>query len=245
MKVTKRGFIFDVHHPWHDVKAVNCAMDILEDFRPDEIVFSEFHDCYSVSRFNKDPNRNFRLLNDEVSPGIDLRDEIVRRSRARRVSFCEGNHEARVGIYMQENAPLLSPSISVKSELGIPAKWNYVPYGQQNFIKLDQLTVTHGFWYNKYAAQKHLEELKVPCLLGHTHRIQVASSRHLNDGTIMAYNIGWLGDPLKAAPYCKVPPDWKHAIALGWFAASYFIIHIIPIENGRAINNGKIYKTSG
>lgn len=244
MTLTKWVFWPDTHDPWHDVRAVSIAMDIVTQYRPHGFCFlGDYHDAYSASRFDKHPDRMFASLRDEICDGIELRNSIVTNSKAKKIVFLEGNHEFRIQKYIWNNAPLLHHYIHPKAVLEIPRKWQYISYGQKGFYKIDRLAVFHGFKHNKQVASTMLTDMKCSVLFAHTHRYQVACQRHFFDGPLFSYNVGWLGNAVKAADYCKVPPDWVHMITLGWFSKNHFQIQPIFINN-KGVLDGKIFTSN-
>jgi predicted phosphodiesterase len=243
MKIKKAIIWPDTHAPYHDKRACSVAMQIGRKFKPDTLLFAgDFFDCYAVSRFDKSPDKAFRYLEQELVPGFKLRDAIIKTCKPKDIVWLQGNHEQRIQKYINVYAPLLADKICVKEILEIPKSWKYYEYDQKGIHKLGPLLVTHGFFCNKYAAQKHLDHYKTNIIFCHTHRVQTASSRLFLGGPIQAFNIGWLGDAVKAGEYSFVPPDWAQAITLVEYTTKNFTVNVIPINNGKAIFNGKIIR---
>jgi UDP-2,3-diacylglucosamine pyrophosphatase LpxH len=232
----------DTHAPFHDKLAVACALRIAKDFNPDELVFvGDFFDCYSVSRFDKDPSKTFSLLKDEIGPGIELLKKIHTTIQPKKTVFLMGNHEQRIISYANRSASRLSYLVNAANILEIPEGWTFLPYEQAGGYRIGSLLVRHKTYQNQHVCHKSLQRSGVSLLFGHTHRVQMASVKTLDGKTHFAYSIGWLGDEKKAAEYMDISPDWAHAIALGYFLGNNHQIEIIGIKNGRAIYHGKAY----
>jgi hypothetical protein len=83
----------DFHFPYHDADAVNAALSHAEAWKPDLFVINgDLYDCYSISRFDKDPAR----FNDHLQMQFDVAKPTVGRIDALGcdVLYILGNHEA-------------------------------------------------------------------------------------------------------------------------------------------------------
>lgn len=59
------AWLSDIHVPYHDPRAVAAALAVLADFRPNlTVIGGDLYDCYSISRYSKDPDRR-EALQDE------------------------------------------------------------------------------------------------------------------------------------------------------------------------------------
>lgn len=126
----------------------------------------------------------------ETNKELDKLDEATKGVKK---YYLYGNHEDRYFRTMQMvdnfkyGKALLSPTEGLRlRERGYKVKENWK---EDYFLIGRHLEGIHGFYTNKYPAQKHLSELKTSCIFPHTHRVDVAV-----DGNMSATNIGWLGD---------------------------------------------------
>jgi hypothetical protein len=247
MALYKRVFWPDTHTPWHDKKAVWLALDIVKDFKPDElVVMGDFFDCYSVSRYDQDPQRSFQQLEDELEDGRKLLGQISKISKAKSLVFLEGNHEARIGKYIKVYAQKLASSLSTEKVLQLPEEWKFIPYGPTNKHYMGSLVATHGSYHNQHVAAKMVNKYRTSVIFAHTHRVQMFCQKDVHGNESCGYNIGWLGSE-KYADYLQDVSDWSLAFAVGWFTKTSHFIDIIRINKTKsgkysAIFQGKYYE---
>lgn len=160
----------DVHIWDHDEAALRAAKKFLLDVRPNLILNGDFSElqCFSKHGDLVNPGQwkeERRMIKREL---YWLRDILPDKE----IIYIEGNHETRLKRYLARNAPVLSGTLSLETELdldklGIP----FVPEEQayDNPTKLGRLTVVHGWWFNDNAAKKHLMAMG-DVLVGHVHR---------------------------------------------------------------------------
>lgn len=241
MKLTRRLFWPDTHAPYHDVKAVETAIAIGKEHRPDELVIEgDFFDCYTISDYDQDPAKAARLLQEEIAEGVALLLRLEKELKPKRVVFIEGNHEDRVTRYLRRNAPKLMGTMNVRQILGIPDRFHFIPWGPKNKYFCGKLVVTHGTRANKHCAAAMAERYKCSVLFGHTHRVQEFNIRTVHGERIKGITNGWLGDMDRAAEYVTDIADWGHCVTPGWFRENGdFWLQNVEIENGKAVFNGK------
>lgn len=244
MKLFKRVLWPDTHCPFHDRKAVEIAIEIAREERPDELVLlGDFEDCYSVSRFTQDPDKAFTLLEDELEEGKALRARMERELRPSKVVYIEGNHENRIEKYVRGYAPRLASALNPKDVLGVPRHWVWVPWGQRNFYRCGKLLATHGTLATKHAAAAMLDKYGCSVVFGHTHKIQRFQKRNANGQLLEAFNVGWLGDKHRAMEYIENVADASQGFAIQYCKPNGdFFVKIVEIENHSAVHNGKLFK---
>jgi hypothetical protein len=217
-------------------------LNILPQVHAKEIVFlGDFFDVYSLSRYRKNPRKAYQLFDLEVKPCIELMHQIVATSKCKRVTFLEGNHERRILTYIQDKCPAFINYLKPTDILGIDPSWRYVPYGQGGFHRIGDLLITHGTLTSKHVCFNMIQKYHSNVLFGHTHRVQVYTTRTWDGQVLRAYNIGWLGDFKRAGDYIDDVPDWCHAFAIGWFYRGGHTIQIVNIDKGKAVFNGEIH----
>jgi len=243
LELYRRAFIPDTHIPYHDAKALEVAIEVIQDFRPHELVFlGDFFDLYCVSQYSQDPLKCAKVLQEEIAEGKELLNAIERRSKAKSVVFISGNHENRLDRYVAENGPRLAGSLSVREVLGIPVHWVFLPYGQKGHYRMGNWVATHGSICNKYSAAAMVAKYGCNVIYGHVHKIQRYQTADFSGRTMTGLTCGWLGDSEKAAEYVKNVPDYSHGLALGWWRKSgKGHIDVVPIEDYRAISLGRAY----
>lgn len=244
MKILKRLFIPDSHFPSVDRRAFNLMLDIAAEFKPDEVIYlGDFFDCYSVSQYDKDPNHNFNLLEEELVDGQKALEEVEKRTKAKKFTFLEGNHENRITRYVNAYAAKIATSLSTREILGIPRYYRYLPYGQKGHYRVGNWVATHGTICGKHVASAMISKYGCNVIFGHVHRIQRYQSTNFHGETLTGVTCGWLGDKEEAAEYVKNVADWAHGFALGYFLPSgRGFIETIAIENYEAIFRGELFK---
>lgn len=178
----------DTHAPYHSPEAVAVALAVLKKLRPDGLVIlGDFYDCYSVSRFPKDPARKTRLR-DEIDGGLPILDAIETVG-VKNVWFLQGNHEVRIESLIEAQAPALHGMISMQKEIRIKERgWHWTKYKQS--LKLGRMLYSHDFGRSGvYAAYQGLSDIGGNICFGHTHKLGTAYR-----GNHTALNCGWLGD---------------------------------------------------
>lgn len=242
--MVRRLFVPDCHWPNIDINAYRLMLEVAVDFKPHEIIIlGDWQDCYSVSRYDKHPQKMFLQLEEELVRGNEALTKMMLLLKPRHLFFIEGNHEARIQKYLQNFAPLLLTSIKKPEELlELPRNCTYLPYGQKNFLKLaPDFVACHGTLCGQTPAKRMLEKLGKSVIFGHTHKFQL-HTRTTMDRENTAYNIGWLGNVDEAAEYIADVADWSHGFATGVFSKSgHWAINMHHIKNKQVIANNKQY----
>jgi UDP-2,3-diacylglucosamine pyrophosphatase LpxH len=104
-KINLVGIINDIHFPFQDRPALDRALAILKENRPDMIVVDgDLLDCYEASKYERIPNFG-RMLKDEIPMGRDFLEDLRQDHPDAIIKYVEGNHEFRVKNYVLRNAP--------------------------------------------------------------------------------------------------------------------------------------------
>src|SRR6266487_856668 len=187
------AFFGDVHCPYHHKKAWNLFMQVMEDFQPQTIVcLGDLADCYKISRFSKDPTREF-TFKQEVDECHKILDELDGLGATRKI-FIGGNHEDRFVRYLQEKAPELFELVDVPQLFKLELRgWEYVPYKQH--IKLGKLYCTHDVGsVGRYSLFRAADTFQHPVVVAHTHRFGMLVEGDATGKHFPAAQFGWLGD---------------------------------------------------
>lgn len=245
MRLFRRLFVPDTHAPFHDKRAFDLMLRVVRDFKPDEIVIlGDFFDCYSVSFFDKEPQKTFKLLKDEIDLARQPLNALVSASKCRRFVFLAGNHEHRITRYINTYSGLLSNHLSERAVLDIPKSWIYLPYGQDGHYKMGNWVATHGSATTKHVASTMLNKYGTNVIFGHVHRIQHHITSNFHGEVLQSLTPGWLGNMKRAAEYIKGVADWCHGFAVGYFDSKGFgHITSIPIIKYTCVFNGKRYSS--
>jgi predicted phosphodiesterase len=241
--MSKTLIIPDLHAPFHDIKVWSCILSAIRGIKPETVVIiGDFIDCYSVSKFPKQPTRALSL-DDEVT---QTRAELKRLQRAGcdELIYCEGNHEFRLERYLCEKAPELYGLVTIKDLLfqGSQVKW--VPYRQH--IRRGKVLYAHDIGYaGVYAGRHTLAAAGTNIVFGHSHRAgTVFEGTHLGERRF-SMNVGWAGD-ISAVDYMhKVrTKDWQHGFGMVTVDDRTGLVwpQFVPIIRGRACFDGKWYQ---
>ena len=235
--------ISDVHRPYHDPQAWLVALEVARELRPYRVVIiGDWQDCYSVSKFTKDPDR-LRFLRDELEDGRAGLRELETAAQAECYDFCEGNHEVRIPALINSKVPALHGMISIREYLGLDAHgWRWAPY--KTSVRVGKMTYTHDVGrYGMYAARWTLADVGTNVTFGHTHKLCSWFEGNLHEGVHTCLNVGWLGD-LDKVDYKhqdKARREFQHGLGVVYQdqdGVSY--AHPVPIISGRCEVAGRM-----
>jgi len=193
----------DLHVPHHSQEAWDVSLKVVEDLQPDIIaLMGDMIDFYQVSRYLKDPSRQFQLQDD-----IDLTYEAIAQVREAapraRIHYIEGNHEDRLKRYLLTRAPELYclRAITVPELLRL-SDFN-ITYDTS--VDVDGVNLTHGHIVRKYSGYtaKAMAEEYGTVVFGHTHRLGIYHKRD-GRGEVTAVENGCL---------CQLNPEYITGVA--------------------------------
>lgn len=184
----KEIFISDIHWPFHNKAAYHVLLKVAQYRQPDIIhIGGDGVDFHSISRHPKHiADRN--LLKFEVT---EARKEIARLRAAApnaEMNFQEGNHDARMQIYLRDRAPELSdlfelnfPTLMRLEEVGI--RW--IPGGDR--FSIGKLFHHHGHLIpggGRNPAKAKFGNVFQNIIFGHHHVFDYYSVRQYGTGEI-------------------------------------------------------------
>lgn len=174
--------------PFHDARALDIALQVVELERPDLTVWlGDFLDFPQFGRYRQEAT-----FAETVQPTLEYGHELIARtaSLSREVRLIEGNHDARLQLYATDNAlaaagirrakeapdswPVLSvPYLLRLDELGVEYVGAY-PTGA-TYLN-DNLACIHGNVVGPagMTAAKVVSQEQVSVIFGHVHRIETA-----------------------------------------------------------------------
>ncbi len=236
--IERTVFIPDMHVPFHDVEAVNTALNFIKDIKPDRVVLmGDFVDGIALSKFQKDP-RFTVTFQQELEAGRNMLDRI-RESAGKKaeIHYIEGNHEQRLLNYVLRQAPELVHLVDGQEDLlSIPRllrlkerNINYIP--AQDYLKLHGWNFEHGDAVSSHAgmtANKMITKRRNSEGIGHTHRAGMTAYTGSN-GTDIGVEFGCLIDRKGwAASYGK-DLNWQTALGVGEYHRGSRIFQVTPI----------------
>jgi hypothetical protein len=98
------GILSDIHIPYHDLDALNVALNEFKKVEVDTIVLNgDIIDCYNLSNFEKDPNK--RNHNHEVKLLTIFLDDLKNMFPNVELVYRSGNHENRYERFLNQKSP--------------------------------------------------------------------------------------------------------------------------------------------
>ncbi len=199
-------------------------------------------DAYSVSHFDKNPNRR-NDLEYEVAETVKLREEMDSLG-ARDKYVCLGNHETRLIKYISQKAPALYNSIKIEKILGFEENgWKVTAY--QDYFRIGKMFFTHDLGQAGETAHiKARNDFSGCVVIGHVHRLGLQYAGNSRGESHVGICAGWLGD-LKSVDYMHRAKSkaWQHGVLIGYLQDDGVVrIQPIPFINNSAIVEGKLIR---
>jgi len=230
----------DLHVPHHEPRAVALALQAGIDFKADGIIIDgDFADCYSVSKFNKDPAHiPFPQEMTRCNVVLDMIEECFPKAR---IVFKLGNHEKRFKDYIRSHAKELAGTkgLTIVEQLDIEERG--YQWRQDAPINLGKLFIYHGDELTRgpfspvLPARSALDKARVSVMIGHHHR----TSEMVKGSADGAVHGGW-GLGCLCSLYPEYNPtahlDWNHGFAL----VEVDDDHSFTVHNKRILN-GKVH----
>lgn len=236
-------FLPDFHFPYHDKACVNIVCEFIKDFKPNWIVLGgDSLDLDMISSYNKfklktrEGKRLFKDYKDFQEQILD-RIEVVLPSRCKKF-YMTGNHEYRIDRLL-ENHPEFEGLIEIEKHLKLE-NWKVIPFN--DVFQIGDMWFAHGWYYNKYYAEKTVRIAQKMMFVGHVHTPQVYTA------TSPAYTlpkqcvgVGCLCN--KNPDYLEDKPNaWVHQFLFWYMLDDGTFTYYTPIiVNGRCVINGKLY----
>ena len=235
--------LFDIHHPKHDKASMNVVKEFIKDFKPDYLVYGGDQEHFdTISYYNKNKPKlteSKRLKKEYKAFQEDILNEIEARIPARCKKFyMMGNHEYRVERLI-ENSPQYEGFIEVENNLRLD-DYTIIPFNE--VFNIGDMYFTHGWYYNKYYAEKTVRIGQKMLFVGHVHQPQVYTA------TSPAYSLP--KQCVGVGCLCNANPDylinkpnaWVHQFLYWYMFNDGTFTYFTPIiVNGRCIINGKVY----
>lgn len=210
--------IGDIQMPFHDEATLAAVERFWDDFKPHiEVYNGDIFDLYTVSPFDKNPSRRFRLQDELDLVRSWLTKRVERNPDARRI-FIEGNHEDRLRRWLWRHGEELASlrSLSPEELLGL----NALGFERLNYMsRLDLLgfQVEHGYRASRSAAYPMNVARYMAIAVGssgltnHTHRFSVYSWSDVRGDHTYIENGCLCQLSLEFAAF----PNWQHGFTYG------------------------------
>lgn len=196
----------DIHIPHHDKAAIEVAVKEGKRRKANVIILNgDILDCYSISRFDKDPSHP-KLL-EEIRMGQQLFKYLRAQFPSARIIWKEGNHEERFGMFIRNNAPALFgfPCLAWESLLNVEA-YGVEFVGDKARIDLGKLAVFHGHEFQggtcapANAARTLFLRAKCNAICGHHHTSSSNREKTAKGKQIATWTVACL---------CDLNPQWN------------------------------------
>lgn len=220
-RISKRAVILsDLQIPFQDEKAVEVALQVLKDAKPDKVILvGDMLDLSAWSKYIQRPEWA-AATQEAINQAHQLLAKIRKLAPHAEIAVLEGNHDARMEKYALNNAqaafglrradkpeswPVLSvPFLTAMDTLDI----EYVSgYPANRYWINHNLQVRHGNIARKgNTAVAVAQEERISTIFGHIHRVETQFlTHHTYEGgkTIGAWSIGCLCDIMGRVPSVK------------------------------------------
>jgi hypothetical protein len=255
--------------PFHDRAALDIVFQVGEHLQPDRVIqIGDLTDLPELSRFKQMPDfQNF------MQPVIHESSYVMAKLHSTSTGsendayngdvFIPGNHDERWDDFMINNAPYLynlkdsegSPVASLDATLGLSRMGWFVEKGYPNgkaWLNKD-FGLSHGGIVGSTPGAtvgKMLAKSRVSTGQGHTHRMEQAFDTLFDYGgksVIEAVNFGCLVREGKdGPPGVKSENNWHSGFGIAYYNdEGDRHVSLIPIRNGRAMIDGKVFYGSG
>jgi hypothetical protein len=230
----------DSHHPYHDKRALELILRVLEWTKPEiGLVLGDHWDFFAISDHRKDPNRRLDLESEIASGNATLLD-YERLGIFKRKIICEGNHEWRLQRYIADKASevyrALAPAgllqtRSLPESLNLKARgWEWVPY--MDYGRIGDLYFTHDVQKaGKTAHESAQADFGRSSVIGHTHQMRLMIRGDVLGQIHSGAMFGWLGD-WRAIDYkhrMKIRAEWPLGFGMAYIEKVSGAVWINPI----------------
>jgi len=222
----------DWHVPFHDVTALNLALDFCEYVQPQIIVIHEAHDFYALSSFDKDPKRlsNLQEEIDTVTMYLGL---LRRYCPKARIILLNSNHLDRLRRYLWKQAPALSSLRSLEIENLLELKQHKIEYMED--FEYKGVLYKHGDVVRKfsgYTGKAEFEREGMSGVTGHTHRLCAYYSTK-RSGKYVWVESGCLCD--LNPEYIKGVANWQTGFSMVTYEKTHYYAEAIPVVGGKIV----------
>lgn len=247
--------------PFHDVRAMKIALQIAKDKQPDVLVFGgDWLDLAEMSTKFLRPADMLRTTQDAINECAKWLTWFREACPKAEMYYIEGNHDDRMrklmiehGIHIYElhrasdlaGHPLISiPSLLDLDQLGI----EYIEGYPKNALWVEPfLKVIHGEVARAGSgdtARVILADTQESVIYGHGHKTEMLSKTvtdYSGQRYIYAVSPGCLCRIDGIVPSSKGEMNWQQGIALSYTHDGCFFPTIIPINDGVAVYDGRVY----
>ena len=235
--MTLRLVLPDVHFPFQDNRLLSQWLSYMRQVQPDGIdILGDVMDCYTLSRFDKNPLRKTNIQ-EELDMAREFLEDVRNQSPdGCDIRFSEGNHENRLKRVLwgrsKELAPIRGLTIPELLDLKRLHIKYYTPETPYRIGGPNGLWYLHGDLARKcnwsmtaggMGAKAVVQRVRGNIIMGHTHQMGHISFRGW-DGLTEGYEVGCLCK--FDMEYLVGVPQWQQ----GWAVVKY------PKKGGFEVN---------
>jgi len=234
VKGTKFLMLYDIHLPYQDNEALECAINEGLKQGCDSIILGgDALDCHMISDFVKDPRK--RKFKDELYSIRQFLASLRHTFPTANIYYKEGNHEERYWRYMRIKAPELFdidafdfPTLTHCDKHDV--KW----IDGKSKLNIGKLSIFHGHEFGKQflpsvnVARGLFMKTKVSSMCGHHHQTAEHSERDANGKFITCWGVACLSE---LSPDYNPYSRYNHGFAIvtkgknGYFSVNNYRIH--------------------
>ncbi len=230
----------DWHIPYEDPDVIALMIDWCRSEQPEIIVMHELHDFYELSRFDKNPERQFDLQ-DEIDTVNKYMARLRQACPKSRLILLESNHLDRLRRFLWREAPALNSLRVLKLEKLLELNTHRIELKKD--FEFRGVLFKHGDLVRKfssYTAKGEFEKEGVSGASGHTHRLGLYFHTVRGGSHVwMECGCGCLLTP----EYIKGIPNWQNGFGVFCFEArgKHFYPTVVPIINHQLFWGNKTF----
>lgn len=237
--VEQIGILSDIHLPYHDERALTCALDYLKIRNVDCILLNgDIIDAYQVSDHQKDPRK--RRMADEIMMLKEFFAMLRAEFPKTRIIYKLGNHEERYEKYLMVKAPELLniPEFEFKNILNLDNLGIEFQTCQKQIFRYKSLNIIHGHELGKFfipsvnPARGLFLRAKTSTMCGHFHRTSEHTEKDLNGKLTKYWSTGCL---CELNPLYMPVNNWGHGAAILTGSGDDFHVENFSIIDGRKV----------
>ena len=225
------GALFDLHIPYHDLHAIESAIEkFIKDGVKNIILGGDVIDCYQLSRWDRDPRK--RKFSEEVNM---IRGFLKELKNDFNVIYKMGNHEERYEKFLIQKAPELFDMeiLAFENVIGISGI-EYIK--NKKIMQAGKLNIVHGHEFGESIfspvnpARGLFLKAKVSAICGHYHQSSEHMETNMNGKVSGAWSVGCLCD---LSPHYRPLNKWQHGFATVHHDGDEFEVNNYKIINGK------------
>lgn len=199
-------FISDLHVPYHDIKALTCAIKFGKEKKVNTVFINgDLIDFYPISRFsNRKRKSDFQ---EEIRKAKEVLTVLRNEFPDAAFYMLYGNHDNRLEDYLATKAPELLGTAEFQLNVLLEFdKFKIKHFEDTTLVKIGKLTVTHGHLLIKgifapvNPARGAFLRAKAHVIISHVHNPSTHTEKTIKDEIISTYSTGCL---------CELNPDYN------------------------------------